>query len=114
MLSTLKRRVARAGISERVVERLAASDSLRVADFADTVDFTLAFALVHELPAIEPFFDEVAMASKKRAGLLFVEPAGHVKPAAFQTELEAALHAGFELIDRPAIRRSHAAFLKKL
>jgi len=113
MLSTLKRRVARAGISKRVEERLAAPDSLCVVDLTGTVDFTLAFALVHELPAVEPFFAEVAMASKKGAGLLFVEPAGHVKPAAFQAELEAALHAGFELIDRPAIRRSHAAFLQK-
>jgi SAM-dependent methyltransferase len=114
MLSTLKRRVARARISERVEERLAAPDSLRVADLAGTVDFTLAFALVHELLAVEPFFAEVAMASKKGAGLLFVEPAGHVKAGAFQAELEAAIHAGFELVDRPTIRRSHAAFLKKV
>jgi hypothetical protein len=36
-----------------------------------------------------------------------------VKTADFEVELEAAIHAGFELAGRPAIRRSHAAFLKR-
>jgi hypothetical protein len=36
-----------------------------------------------------------------------------VKPADFETELAAATHAGFELVNRPAISRSLAAFLKK-
>jgi hypothetical protein len=65
------------------------------------------------LPHVEPFFAEVAMASKLGAGLLFAEPAGHVKRADFEVELDAAIHAGFELVDRPAIRNSHAAFLKR-
>ena len=113
MLSSLKRRAARAGLLERVDARLAGPDTLRIADLAGTVDFTLAFCLVHELPAVEPFFAEVAKASKSGAGLLFAEPAGHVKTADFEAELEAAIHAGFELVERPAIRRSHAAFLKR-
>ena len=53
------------------------------------------------------------MASKSGAGLLFAEPAGHVKPADFEAELAAAIHAGFKLVERPQIRRSHAAFLKR-
>ena len=113
MLSSLKRRVARAGLLERVDARLATPDSLRIADLAGAVDFTLAFALVHELPAVEAFFVEVANASKSGAGLLFAEPAGHVKRADFEAELAAAAHAGFKLVERPQIRRSHAAFLKR-
>jgi hypothetical protein len=92
---------------------MAYPDALGVQDLAGTVDFTLAFALVHELPAAEPFFKQVAIASKQGAGLLFAEPAGHVKPPDFETELNAAIHAGFELVERPTIRRSLAAFLKK-
>jgi len=111
MLSSLKRRAARAGLLERVDARLAAPDSLRIADLAGAVDFTLAFALVHELPAVESFFVEVANASKSGAGLLFAEPTGHVTPADFEAELEAAIHAGFKLVERPEIRRSHAAFV---
>jgi SAM-dependent methyltransferase len=113
MLAALKRRAARAGLLERIDARTAAPESLRIADLAGTVDFTLAFALVHELPAVGSFFAEIAMASKPEAGLLFAEPKGHVKPAGFQAELEAAIHAGFELAGHPTIPRSHAAFLKK-
>ena len=113
MIAALKRRVARAGLRERVDARVAAPDSLGLADLAGTVDFTLAFALVHEIPAIDRFFSEVAQASKPGATLLFVEPAGHVKPPDFEVELQTAVKAGFELADRPVVRRSHAALLRK-
>ena len=113
MLSSLKRRAARVGLLERVDARLAGPNTLRSADLAGTVDFTLAFYLVHELPAVETFFAEVALASKLGAGLLFVEPAGHVKKPDFEANLHAAIHAGFELVERPAFRRSHAAFLRR-
>jgi SAM-dependent methyltransferase len=113
MLSSLKRRAVRAGLLDRVEARSAPPDTLGIGDLAGAVDFTLAFALVHELPAVEPFFAEVAMASKPGAGLLFAEPAGHVKTVDFEAELAAAFHAGFQLVERPLIRRSRAAFLKK-
>jgi len=77
------------------------------------VDFTLAFAVVHELPDASRFFSEVAQASKPGARFLLVEPAGHVKDAEFQAELDAAARAGFFLVDHPSVRRSHAALLKK-
>jgi SAM-dependent methyltransferase len=113
MIAGLKRRVARAGLLSRVDARVVAAHSMGLADLAGAVDFTLAMALVHELPAVEPFFAEVAAASKPGAGLLFVEPSGHVKAADFETELQTAAKAGFELTDRPSVRRSHAALLKK-
>jgi len=92
--------------------RLATATGLGISDLADTIDFTLAFALVHELPNPDAFFQEVANASKANAGLLFVEPSGHVQPDQFEAELQAAVKAGFELASRPTIRRSHAAFLQ--
>lgn len=113
MLSSLKRRAARAGFLERVETREATPKSLQIADLASAVDFTLAFALLHEVPDPTAFFEEIAAASKRGAGLLFAEPAGHVKPADFETELKAAINAGFELAERPVIRRTHAAFLKR-
>ena len=113
MLATLKRRAARAGLTARVDARPASADRLGIADLANSVDFTLVFALVHELPAPEAFFTEVAQACKAGAGLLFAEPSGHVKMPAFEAELQAAIRAGFRLVERPAIRRSHSALLKK-
>jgi hypothetical protein len=78
------------------------------------VHFALAVAIVHELPAASPFFAEVAATLKPGACLLLAEPAGHVNAVEFEVELRAAAQAGLELADRPAIRRSRAALLKKV
>ncbi len=114
MLSRISRRAARAGLLARVNARSTTPDTLGIADLAGAVDFTLAFFLVHELPAVEPFFAEVARASKRGAGVLFTEPAGHVKKADFEVELKAAIRAGFDLVERPALHGSHAAFLRRV
>jgi SAM-dependent methyltransferase len=114
MLDGLRRRAAKAGVLDRLDTRLAAPDSLGLADLAGTVDFTLAFAVVHELPAAAPFFREVARASKPGARLLFVEPKGHVTASKFDAELQAARDAGFTLVEPPSQRRSHTALLARV
>ena len=113
MLDGLRRRAAKAGVLERLETRLATPESMGLEDLKGAVDFTLAFAMVHELPAAAPFFREVALASKPGARVLFVEPAGHVTASAFDVELEAARDAGFTQIDAPSIRRSRASLLEK-
>ena len=113
MLDKLKRRAAKAGLLDRLDARLASPDSMGITDVAGSVDFTLAFAVVHEFPNPGRFFAEVAAASKPGASLLLAEPTGHVKATDFEAELKAASDAGFQLTDRPTIRRSHTALLKK-
>jgi SAM-dependent methyltransferase len=112
MIEGLKRRVAKAGFLGRVDIRLAEPDSMRLADLAGTVDFALAFAVVHEFPG-NSFFPEAAQALKVDACLLLVEPRGHVSAAQFEAELAESVKAGLSLLERPSIRRSHAALLKK-
>lgn len=113
MLAGLKRRVAKAGLLDRIDARLAAADSMGLSDLSGAVDFTLAFAVVHEMPSADSFFAQAAAVSKPGAHLLFVEPAGHVKREEFQAELTAAGRAGFSIADRPSIHRSHAALLRR-
>jgi tRNA A58 N-methylase Trm61 len=113
MLSTLKRRLTTAGLLGRVDTRLARPDSMVLDDLRGAVDFTLAFAMVHEMPSANRFFEETATVSKPGATLLLVEPGGHVTDAEFTAEVEAAAAAGFVETDRPQIGRSHAALLKK-
>jgi SAM-dependent methyltransferase len=113
MLVGLKRRAAGAGLGERVEARLAERDSLGVPDLAGKVDFALAFAVVHELPAAAPFFAEVATALKPAAYLLVAEPTGHVNATEFESQLNVAAQAGLHLAERPSIRRSRTALLKK-
>ena len=113
MIDKLKRRLEKLGFDGRVEARVAPAKSMGLKDLADTVDFTLAFAVVHEFPDAGRFFGEVAGASKTGATLFIAEPKGHVKESKFEEELAAARNAGFELVERPAIGRSQAALLKK-
>jgi ubiquinone/menaquinone biosynthesis C-methylase UbiE len=113
MISRLQRRLAKAGLLERVDVRAAAADSMGLADLTGRIDFVLAFAVVHELPAPDRFFDEAARTLKPGGTLLLAEPRGHVRPEAFEQQLALAATAGLRGVERCAIRRSHAALLKK-
>jgi len=113
MLDRLKRRAARAGLLARLDMRLAQPDSMGLDAVAGTVDFVLAFAMVHEVPSASAFFQQAAQAMKPGARLLLAEPVGHVKPALFDAELASAGEAGLRVSERPAIRRSLAAVLTK-
>ncbi|MBZ5584450.1 MAG: class I SAM-dependent methyltransferase [Acidobacteriia bacterium] len=114
MVAGLRRRAGKAGLAERIDARLARPGSLGLAGLENTVDFALAFAVVHEFPDAGPFFAEVAPALKPGGALLFAEPSGHVTQPQFEAELAAAAAAGFLLETRPAIRRNHAALLRKV
>jgi ubiquinone/menaquinone biosynthesis C-methylase UbiE len=114
MLESLRRRARKAGLLARIETRLAQPNSMGIGDLKGKVDFVWAFYMVHELPSVETFFCEAAAALKPGGLLLLAEPTGHVKPLKFNHELEAALLAGFEVTERPEIRRGLAAILRKL
>lgn len=114
MLAGLDRRPRKAGLQKQVESRLAQPGSLGLDDLLGSIDFALAFAVVHEVPSTAGFFAETAAALRSGGLLLFAEPAGHVNAEAFEGELKAAQVAGFAEVSRPAIRRSHAALLKKV
>ncbi len=114
MLSGLQRRLAKAGLLDRIDARLVTPDSMGLADLGEAIDFTLAFAVVHEMPEAASFFAQVAAASKRGAQLLLVEPAGHVSVNKFEQQLQEAARTGFLLVHRPRVRRSHAALLEKM
>lgn len=113
MISSLKRRIAKAGMLDRADARVSQPDSMGLGDLRGRVDFTLAFFMVHEMPSATRFFTEAAEAMKPGATLLLAEPPGHVKKERFEAELQAAIAAGFTLVDRPAIRRTQTALLRK-
>jgi ubiquinone/menaquinone biosynthesis C-methylase UbiE len=113
MLNGLRRRLAKAALTDRVDVRLARSESMGLADLAASADFTLAFAVVHEFPNAERFFSEVGQACKPGGIVFFAEPSGHVKPAEFEVELQAAAKAGLASTDRLTVRRSTAVLLRK-
>jgi ubiquinone/menaquinone biosynthesis C-methylase UbiE len=113
MLDRLKRRAEKAGLLGRLDARLARAESMNLEDLVGQVDFALAFAVVHEMPNTESFFLQTAHCLKAGGSLLLAEPPGHVKAEQFERELAAAARAGLNLVDRPKVPRSRAAWLKK-
>ena len=113
MLDGLKRRAAKAGLLDRLDLRLAPAESLSLNGLAGAVDFTLASAVVHEVPDAGRFFAEVAEASKPGARLLLIEPKAHVNAQEFEEELQLAGRAGFGPLDRLSVGRGRGALLKK-
>jgi SAM-dependent methyltransferase len=74
MIERLKRRAAKAGLVKCLDARLASPESMALTDLAASVDFTLAFAVVHEFPDARKFFRQIAAVSKPGASLLLAEP----------------------------------------
>jgi ubiquinone/menaquinone biosynthesis C-methylase UbiE len=113
MLKALRRRAAKAGVAQRIDARLAHPNSLGIADLQGTIDLVLACAVVHEMPWPEGFFREAAAAMKPDARILFVEPAGHVKPEFFAKELDAARRSGLFPREQLSVPRSLGVVLEK-
>jgi ubiquinone/menaquinone biosynthesis C-methylase UbiE len=112
MIASLNRRAARAGLAPPIETRVCAADSLRLGDLAASLDFALAFAMVHEVPDKDRLFAEIHAVLKPGGRLLLCEPVGHVTADAFAATLTLARRAGFEVVAHPRVALSHGALLE--
>ncbi|MFZ1977701.1 MAG: methyltransferase domain-containing protein [Bacteroidota bacterium] len=112
MLRTLRRRVVRRKLDNIIETRLCSESSLEISDTKGTIDFVLAFYVVHEIPNADILFDEIAASLRPEGILLIAEPSGHVDRTSFAELLRRAEAHGFRSIASPDIRGSHAALLK--
>jgi SAM-dependent methyltransferase len=76
-------------------------------------DFTLAFAVVHEVPNQPRLFEQINRAMKPGSLLLISEPRGHVSDAEFERTMDIARAGGYDLVEHPRIRRSNSVLMKK-
>ncbi|MGA2623747.1 MAG: class I SAM-dependent methyltransferase [Bacteroidota bacterium] len=113
MIRTLKKRAAKAGLSERIEARVCTSTSLQIDEFAAKIDFALAFAVVHEVPDVKKLLSEIYGLLRNDGVLMLSEPKGHVTQEDFQLTLSIARNLGFKILESPEIRRSHSAVLQK-
>jgi len=115
MLETLRHRAGQAGLTDRIETHLVPPDRMNLPALTGIADLVLAFAVLHEMPSADSFFEE-AVQMLKPGGLLYLaEPKGHVTPFVFAAEMEAARAAGFRFkeVPRPPARRCIAVILEK-
>jgi ubiquinone/menaquinone biosynthesis C-methylase UbiE len=113
MLISLKNRARKAGLSDRIETRICHQSSLGLDDLNGEIDFALAFAVVHEVPNITQFFDELFNTLKPTGKLLLAEPKGHVSEKDFNRTISVAQQNRFKIIDKPSITRNRTILFKK-
>lgn len=110
MLDIVHKRACEQGLESRIQLHKCESDGIGL---SETVDFALAFYMVHEVPDPEKFLREVYETLKPGGQLLFVEPKGHVSGAAFESSVKLAQSIGFEAVSKPGVLFSRARLFKK-
>jgi ubiquinone/menaquinone biosynthesis C-methylase UbiE len=111
MLDLVKRKSDQAGLSDRIRFHRCRQDSL---DTDAKAGFILSFYMVHEVPERDALFREGSGLLEPGGRYLIVEPGFHVSAEAFEDTLRHAEKAGFGVEERPKVRFSRAALLKKL
>lgn len=112
MIDRLIIRAHKAGLADRLEPRLV-NDLKELDDLADTIDFVLLFAVVHEVPDKKALFELIGQVVKPGGQVFFAEPRGHVTEKEFEISLNHAGKAGFTRSEILHVKGSHAILLKK-
>jgi ubiquinone/menaquinone biosynthesis C-methylase UbiE len=110
MLEGIAQRALRAGVQERIKLHQSTPDSIGI---SESIDFCLAFWMVHEVPDRSRFLAEIAKRLNSQGLLLLVEPRFHVSARNFNETCQIAGNAGLIMMEHPRIFLSNAVLLKK-
>jgi len=109
MLSIVKKRAEKAGYAERIRLHRSEPDDLGI---ETTVDFILAFWMVHEVPDANTFFRQIRSCLKPGGRVFIAEPRFHVSSKRFKEILASAQESGLTLRETPGVRLSRSAVLQ--
>jgi len=113
MINSLNRRITRTNFTDRIETRVCDENSLEISDLVDQIDFALAFYVVHEVPDVPKFLDQIYKSLKPGGKLFIAEPNGHVTVDEFKVSIDLAQKAGFEFIEIPEIKRARTGLFMK-
>lgn len=111
MIEVLKRRAAKAGLSDRIETRICDAHSLGVDDLADRVDLALVIFSAHEVPYRKGLFDQVKQTLKSEGTLFLAEPRIHVTRRFFDEIEAAAQRSGLNAIEYPRMFGARAVLM---
>jgi ubiquinone/menaquinone biosynthesis C-methylase UbiE len=110
MLDGIHHRALRAGVQDRIKLHQSTPNSIGI---SESIDFCLAFWMVHEVSDRTRFLAEISSRLKLGGLLLLVEPKLHVSKEDFNKTLGIAENTELSVTDQPKIFLSYSAILKK-
>jgi ubiquinone/menaquinone biosynthesis C-methylase UbiE len=110
MLEMVKKRAAKAGLSNRIHTYRCSADCIGV---GEGFDFAVAFFMLHEVPDSRSFLTELYTLLKPGGRLFITEPKIHVNRRDFENVVGVAQMAGFKISERPGIRLGRTVVLVK-
>ncbi|MBN2135726.1 MAG: class I SAM-dependent methyltransferase [Acidobacteria bacterium] len=110
MLNITRDRVEKNGLSPRVTYHKCNADSINL---KDSLDFILAFFMVHEAPSIENLLKEIFTLLKPGGVFYASEPSFHVTPRDFKDMQDIAEKIGFSVLEYPKVRLARSVVFKK-
>ena len=112
MLDRLATQLHNTELGDRVIPHRCDPTDLKLPSKA-SLDFILAFYMIHEVPDQDRLFRQLAAALKPGGCLLMVEPFFHVTARAVSNSLNHAKQAGLLVRKGPAMRLQHTAVLTR-
>lgn len=113
MIKGLVKQAEQAELLDRIDARASDGNHLGIEDIGGAVDFTLIFALIHEVPDKDRLLAKIVVAMKQHEKILIGELKGHVSRYYFDKTVSIVWEAGFEAVDHPKIPKSHAIVIRK-
>lgn len=108
MLRKLKEKIRSTELENRIRLHQCKASGIGV---SESLDFVLAFYVLHEMPDPKAFFHELKSIVKPGGTVLVAEPSFHVSKKAFQKCLRKAQAAGFNTEKGPSVVLSKTALL---
>jgi ubiquinone/menaquinone biosynthesis C-methylase UbiE len=113
MLEKLINRARNSRVEEIIIPGLITANDNSNQTSNQNVDFTLLFAVTHEVFDKEQLFSFLSRKMKLNALLLFAEPRGYVNTESFRQSVLLSEKEGFRKVRDLKIRKSHAILLEK-
>lgn len=110
MLDMVKKRAAQAGLNNRI--RIHRCDGNRIG-VEENLDFAVAFFMVHEVPDVSAFLEELYTLLRPGGRLFLTEPIIHVSRRNFEQIVQEAQSIGFTVSERPSVRFGMTVLLLK-
>ena len=109
MLDVMLRRARRSGVADRIIPHRCEADRIGI---RESVDFILAFWMVHEVSDKNHFFQQLRSILAPNGKILIAEPKMHVTAKALDKTVEIAQNNGLRVCDGPKIRLSRTVLFQ--